>query len=122
MRCSHTDTILLFGLSPEARQAVDTANRRTGYQCFEAGCPADLLAVPHLALVADPAALSEEDWAELMDYYRQVPEDGANVFFTRFRPTPSDVTAAFRFPEGIKDLQWQLTGHFYRCGRAQKGE
>lgn len=113
MCCSHTDTILLFGLSAEERQVVDTANRYVHHAYFEAECMTDLLAVPHVALVADPTRLSEADWVALMEYYRQVPEDGANAFFTRPMLVPNDVTAAFHFPAGVKDLQWQLTGHLY---------
>lgn len=114
MPYSNTDTILLYGLTPEERRAVDAANRHTNYQCFEAGCVTDLLAVPHLALVADSADLAETDWVGLMEQYRQTPEDGAKTFFTQPMLVPPDVTAAFHFPEGIKDLQWQLTGHLYR--------
>lgn len=114
MRFSHIDTILLFGLSAEERQAVDTANRYAHHAYFEAECMTDLLAVPHLALVADPTKLSEADWVALMDYYRQVPEEGINAFFTRPMLVPNDVTADFHFPAGVKDLQWQLTGHLYR--------
>lgn len=114
MPYSNTDTILLYGLTPEERHAVDTANRHTNYQCFEACCVTDLLAVPHLALVANPASLSEADWLELMDQYRQTPKDGAKTFFTRPMLVPPDVTADFHFAEGIKDLRWQLTGYLYR--------
>lgn len=114
MLYSNSDTILLYHLTPEERQAVNTANRHTNYSCCQASCAADLLAVPHLALVVNPTGLSETDWTDLMDYYHQAPEDGAKVFFTRPMLVPSDITAAFHFPEGVKDLQWQLTRHLYR--------
>lgn len=114
MLYSNSDTILLYHLTPEEGQAVNTANRHTNYSCCQVDCASDLLAVPHLAMVANPTGLSETDWVDLMDYYRQAPEDGAKVFFTRPALVPPDITAAFRFPDGIKELQWQLTRHLYR--------
>lgn len=114
MLYSSSDTILLYHLTPEERQAVNTANRHTNYSYCQADCVSDLLAVPHLAMVVNPTGLSETGWVDLMDYYRQAPEDGAKVFFTRPLLVPSDITAAFRFPDGAKELQWQLTRHLYR--------